>query len=158
MPDDLIMPKVAWYKRKMILVVLVIVILTVLGGSAALFFTPSEDTAEQEPVIDTTPLYVGMPDPFLFSVEVGHRTRLVQIEVQLMVRGEKSQTDAQRHLPLMESSLLTVFSRQTADIYITAEGKQAVRQEALNELNAVLTEELGTPIIEKVLFTSIVMQ
>lgn len=157
MPDDLIMPKVAWYKRKLILIILAVLLLGI-GGGAVWVFKPGGETAAPEPVVDTKALYVGLSRPFIFPVTAGRRERLVQVEVQLMVRGDKGQADAQRHLPLLESSLLDVFSRQTADNYITAEGKQAVRQEALNELNAVLTEELGTPIIEKVLFTSIVMQ
>ena len=157
MPDDLIMPKVAWYKRKLILIIMAVLLLSI-GGGAVWLLTPSGDKADQEPEVDNKALYVGLSRPFLFPVTAGRRERLVQVEVQLMVRGDKGQADAQRHLPLLESALLDVFSRQTADNYITAEGKQAVRQEALNELNAVLTEELGTPLVEKVLFTSIVMQ
>ena len=157
MADDLIMPKVAWYKRKLILIIIA-VLLVAGGGGAAMFLIPTGDKAEKEPIVDTKALYVGLSRPFLFPVMAGRRERLVQIEVQLMVRGDKGQAEAQRHLPLLESTLLTVFSRQTADNYITAEGKLTVRQEALDELNAVLTEEVGNPLVEKVLFTSIVMQ
>ncbi|MGO4998515.1 flagellar basal body-associated FliL family protein [Oceanisphaera sp. W20_SRM_FM3] len=157
MADNLIMPKVAWYKRKLILI-LIAVLLVALGVGGAMLLMPSGDKVEQEPVVDNKPLYVGLSRPFIFPVMAGRRERLVQIEVQLMVRGDQGQLDAQRHLPLLESTLLTVFSRQTADNYITAEGKLTVRQEALDELNAVLTEEVGHPLVEKVLFTSIVMQ
>ncbi|MGB5855768.1 MAG: flagellar basal body-associated FliL family protein [Oceanisphaera sp.] len=157
MADDLIMPKVAWYKRKLILILLAVLLLAV-GGGGVWLFKPSGNAVEPEPVVDTKALYVGLTRPFIFPVAAGRRERLVQVEVQLMVRGDKGQADAQRHLPLLESTLLGVFSRQSADNYITADGKKAVRQEAVNELNAVLTEELGTPLIEKVLFTSIVMQ
>lgn len=156
MADDLIMPKVAWYKRKLILII--IVLLIAVGGAAAWWFSSPSDSVEAEPVVDNKALYVGLSRPFIFPVLAGRRERLVQIEVQLMVRGDAGQALVQRHLPLMDSTLLTVFSRQTADNYITAEGKQAVRQEALNELNAVLVEEVGSSVIEKVLFTSIVMQ
>lgn len=157
MADDLIMPKVAWYKRKIILMLIVALLLAV-GGAEVWFLKPSADAVKKPEVVDTKVLYVGLSRPFIFPVVAGRRERLVQIEVQLMVRGDKGQLAAQRHLPLLESTLLGVFSRQSADNYISADGKQAVRREAVNELNAVLTEELGTPLIEKVLFTSIVMQ
>lgn len=157
MADDLIMPKVAWYKRKLILIIIVL-LLAGAGGGAYLMLTSSGDQAAKEPVVDTQALYVSLSKPFIFPVMAGRRERLVQIEAQLMVRGSQGQVEAQRHLPLLESTLLTVFSRQTADNYITAEGKLTVRQEALDELNAVLTEETGNPLVEKVLFTSIVMQ
>lgn len=157
MADDLIMPKVAWYKRKLILIIIA-VLLVAAGGGGAFFLLSSGDKVEKEPVVDTKALYIGLSRPFIFPVMAGRRERLVQIEVQLMVRGDKDQVEAQRHLPLLESTLLTVFSRQGADNYITAEGKLIVRQEALDELNAVLTEEVGKPLVDKVLFTSIVMQ
>ena len=157
MADDLTMPKVAWYKRKLILI-LIVVLLGAAGGGAYFFMSSAGDKVEKEPEVDNKALYIGLSRPFIFPVMAGRRERLVQIEVQLMVRGDQGQSDAQRHLPLLESTLLTVFSRQTADNYLTAEGKLAVRQEALDELNAVLTEEVGKPLVEKVLFTSIVMQ
>ncbi|WP_319781824.1 flagellar basal body-associated FliL family protein [Oceanisphaera sp. IT1-181] len=157
MADDLIMPKVAWYKRKLILIIISLLLVAV-GGGAFMLLKPSADNVEKEPVVNNKALYVGLSRPFIFPVTAGRRERLVQIEVQLMVRGDQGQALAQRHLPLLESTLLTVFSRQTADNYLTAEGKLTVKQEALDELNAVLTEEVGKPLVEKVLFTSIVMQ
>ncbi|MFP2770597.1 flagellar basal body-associated FliL family protein [Oceanisphaera sp. KMM 10153] len=156
MADELIMPKVAWYKRK--LVWIIVLLLVCAGGGAAWWLIPSSDSVEAAPVVDNRALYVGLSRPFVFSVSAGRRERLVQVELQLMVRGEAGETKAKRHLPLLESILLTVLSRQSADNYLSAEGKQGVRQEALNELNTVLTEELGAPLIEKVLFTGIVMQ
>lgn len=159
MANDLTMPKAASrFKRKAILIFVIIAFLLIVSGGVAWFLKQPSEAVEPTPVIDTTTLYIGAREPFLFSLTAGQRSRLVQIEVQLMVRGEKNQAEAQRHLPLLESILLDVFSRQGADNYITADGKKAVRQEAVNELNAVLTEELGAPLIEKVLFTSIVMQ
>ncbi|MBO1519184.1 flagellar basal body-associated FliL family protein [Oceanisphaera pacifica] len=157
MADDLIMPKVAWYKRKIILILIAVLLLGI-GGAGVWFLKPSGNTTEEQPVVDNKALYIGLNQPFIFPVVAGRRERLVQVEVQLMVRGDKNQAEARRHLPLLESTLLEVFSRQSADNYITADGKQTVRNEAVNELNAVLTEELGTSLIEKVLFTSIVMQ
>lgn len=157
MPDDLVMPKAPWYKRKLILI-LIAVLLVALGGAGVWLLTPTGNSEPNEPIVDKQALYVGTSMPFVFSVAAGRRERMVQIEVQLMVRGDKSQAEAQRHLPLLESALLTVFSRQSADNYLTADGKRQVRAEAREELNAVLTEELGHPLIEKVLFTSIVMQ
>ncbi|WP_445397116.1 flagellar basal body-associated FliL family protein [Zobellella sp. An-6] len=157
MANDLIMPKVAWYKRKLIWVI-VLLVLGGAGGGVAWWLTPAEDTSQQEGIDESKALYVSASRPFIFSVSAGMRERLVQVEVQLMVRGATNEAKAKRHLPLLESTLLSVFSRQSADNYLTAEGKLVVRQEAQNELNQILTEELGERLIEQVLFTSIVMQ
>ncbi len=156
MADDLIMPKAAWYQRKLLWIVVLVVV--AVGGGAAWWLLKPSGTPEAEQVVDTQVFYVGLSRPVVFSVQAGNRDRLVQVEVQLMVRGSENESRTRHHLPLLESTLLTVFSRQSADNYLTAESKNMVRQEALNELNAVLTDELGVPPIEKVLFTGIVMQ
>ena len=157
MADDLIMPKVAWYKRKLVWVIVLLLVLSA-GGGAAWWLMPASKSVEAEPVVDNQALYVGLERPFIFSVAAGRRERLVQVELQLMVRGAAGEAKTRQHLPLLESVLLTVLSRQSADNYLSADGKRGVRQEALNELNRMLTEELGAPLIEKVLFTGIVMQ
>ncbi|MBL1378382.1 flagellar basal body-associated FliL family protein [Zobellella iuensis] len=157
MADDLIMPKVAWYKRKLVWVVL-LVVLAGAGGGAAWWLKPAADSSQANGVEDSQALYVSMSRPFIFSVPAGMRERLVQVEVQLMVRGAAHEATAKRHLPLLESTLLAVFSRQGADNYLSAEGKLVVRQDAQSELNQVLAEELGERLIEQVLFTGIVMQ
>ncbi|MHA6963361.1 flagellar basal body-associated FliL family protein [Zobellella denitrificans] len=157
MANDLIMPKVAWYKRKLIWIIGLLV-LGGTGGGLAWWLMPAADVPEARSVEDTQALYVSVSRPFIFSVPSGMRERLVQVEVQLMVRGTANEAKAKRHLPLLESTLLAVFSRQSAENYLTAEGKLVVRQEAKNELNQVLTEELGERLVEQVLFTSIVMQ
>lgn len=157
MADDLIMPRMAWYKRKWIWILLFLV-LAGGGGAAWWWLQPAEAPLSEQEVQDNKALYVGMSRPFIFSVPGGVRDRLVQIEVQLLVRGTADEGLAKQHLPLLESTLLTVFSRQTADNYLTADGKDAVRREALDELNHVMVEVLGQRLVEKVLFTGIVMQ
>ncbi|MBM7456568.1 flagellar FliL protein [Oceanisphaera litoralis] len=156
MADELTMPGVAWYKHK--LVWIAVTLLAVTAAGLTWWWMPGAEAQVEASVEDNQVHYVGFSRPFVFSVPAGRRDRLVQVEVQLMIRGSANDGKARRHLPLLESVLLTVFSRQSADNYLSAEGKQLVRQEALHGLNAVLTKELGAPLIEKVLFTGIVMQ
>ena len=63
-----------------------------------------------------TALYVPLPRPFVFNVPGASRDRMVQIKVQLLVRGTNNETIAMRHIPLIEGSLLETFGifRQAA--------------------------------------------
>ncbi|MFD2632054.1 flagellar basal body-associated protein FliL [Idiomarina piscisalsi] len=103
-------------------------------------------------------LYVGMPRPFVFIVPGDSRERTVQIKAQLMVRGEKNEELAKKHIPLIEGTLHEVFSSSTADRLKTAEGKGQLRELALTEVRDALQEVTGKPVVEQVLFTSLVMQ
>ncbi|PYE31021.1 flagellar FliL protein [Idiomarina fontislapidosi] len=119
--------------------------------------TPASQSSEQPAQVGSA-LYVGMPRPFVFIVPGDARERTVQISVQLMVRGEQSEELTKRHIPLIEGTLHEVFSSSTADELRTAEGKQRIRQLALQQVRAALESVTGQGLVEKVLFTGLVMQ
>ena len=103
-------------------------------------------------------LYVAMPRPFVFNVPGASRDRIVQIKVQLLVRGEVNEETAKKHIPLIESTLLGVLSTTTADELGTSEGKESVRVAALEKVQSALSDVEGSKVIERVLFTGFVMQ
>ena len=51
-----------------------------------------------------------------------------------------------------------VFGSQDFEGLKTQEGKEVLRQKALEELQTIVSEETGDPGVEKVLFTNFVMQ
>lgn len=162
-------------KGKMMLIIIIAVVV-IIGGAAAYFFLFSggdEPAAEQlmeegeqapaAEMVDTnaavgTALYVAMPRPFIFNVPGNGRDRLVQIKVQLMVRGTDNEEIAKTHIPRIEGTLLQVFSATNADDLVTEAGKIALRDQALNEVQRAMSEIAGADIVERVLFTGFVMQ
>jgi len=105
-----------------------------------------------------TALYVAMPRPFIFNVPGASRDRIVQIKVQLLVRGDGNEEAAKKHIPLIEGTLLSVFSMTTADELSTSVGKETVRFTALDKVQAAMMDVEGNKVIERVLFTGFVMQ
>lgn len=103
-------------------------------------------------------LYVTMPRPFIFNVAGANRDRLVQIRVQIMVRGDANQGLALRHIPLIEGTLLKTFSAANADELITSTGKDALKNKALIDLQSAMLEVTGAVVVAEVLFTGFVMQ
>ncbi len=86
------------------------------------------------------------------------RDRLVQIKVQLLVRGSDNEELAKTHIPLIEGTLLQVFSSANADDLVTEAGKIELREQAVNEVQKVLKDIAGHDVVERVLFTGFVMQ
>ncbi|SIR08576.1 flagellar FliL protein [Aeromonas sp. RU39B] len=156
-------------KKKLIIIVALAVILLGGGGGAAWFFLggggekPTEaKEAEAEPAKPDpktlAPLYVAMPRPFVFNVAGKTRDRLVQIKVDLLVRGNPNEALAKQHIPLIEGTLLRVFSAATAEQLVTFEGKEKLRKDSLDECQKVLTELTKESVVDQVLFTGFVMQ
>lgn len=102
--------------------------------------------------------YAAMPRPFLFNLSDNGRTRLVEIKVQLMVRGNDDDTLIRKHIPLIEDALLTTFSGADIQKLSSPAGKDELRQLALRNVQNTLQPVTGRTVVEKVLFTGFVMQ
>lgn len=155
-------------KSKMMLIIIVVVVLLAGGGAGAFFFLggedkpvegeASEEVVEDEPVNNGSAVYVAMPRPFQFNAPGVARERLVQIEVQLMVRGEANEMKAQRHIPMIEGTILQVFSAANADDLVTDVGKVDLREKATAQVRQVMKELEKDSVVEQVLFTGFVIQ
>ncbi|MBA5763714.1 flagellar basal body-associated protein FliL [Vibrio sp. 404] len=152
-------------KGKLIIIVVAVLVLLVGGGAAAFFLMGSSDSAEADSTAQVSAAaaelpvsYVNIPQPFLFNVTGDKKDRLVQINVQLMVRGIDNENLARYHSPLIESSLLATFASATVDQLRSANGRVELRQKATEDIKASLTRAVGQPVIERVLFTDFVIQ
>lgn len=163
-------------KKGKLMIIIIAVVVILVGGAAAYFFLFSGDeevveaTTEQvegeaEPEQEKrtegtvgTALYVAMPRPFVFNVPGSGKDRLVQIKVQLMVRGSQNEELAKSHIPLIEGALLKTFSASNADDLVTEAGKMALREDSLSSVRTQMKDIAGDEVVEQVLFTGFVMQ
>jgi flagellar FliL protein len=163
-------------KSKLIIIIVAVVVIIIGGGGTAYFFLMGDDApipvVEDEPImlgeegtalamVETgTALYVAMPRPFVLNVPGSSRDRLVEIKVQLMMRGSDNEEQAKMHIPLIEGTLLKTFSTANADDLVTEAGKIAIRESALKEVQKIMVDISisGNPTVEEVLFTGFVMQ
>ena len=166
-------------KKKMIIIIIAVVVLLGGGAGAYFVFMGGSDTTQTE--LDAalnsemeggdtaavaadsganmgSALYVPMPRPFRFNVPGAARDRFVEIRVQLLVRGADHEENAKMHIPLIESTLLGVFSRANADDLATSAGKTAMKQQSLAEVQKAMMDIEGNKTVDKVLFTAFVMQ
>jgi flagellar protein FliL len=147
-----------------LLVVLAIVGYLMLSGNdsasaangAGVEASDSAEAKSKEP--KGSALYVPLPRPFVFNVPGASRDRMVQIKVQLLVRGGNNETLALRHIPLIEGSLLETFSAANADELTTVAGRDELKNKALSDLQQAMIEVVGSVVVDEVLFTGFVMQ
>ncbi len=155
-------------KSKRKLIIIIAAVLLIVGAVAGYFLLSGGDEPVETLADDAAPtsssatvgiaLYVAMPRPFIFNVPGASRDRIVQIKVQLLVRGDDNEETAKKHIPLIEGTLLSVFSMTTADELSTSVGKETLRFTALDKVQAAMMDVEGNKVIERVLFTGFVMQ
>jgi flagellar FliL protein len=161
-------------KKSKLIIIAAIVIVILIVSSVSYYFLVDDDTAITETDSESTlqveqdiasdlvkasmALYVAMPRPFVFNVPGSSRDRLVEIKVQLMIRGTDNEEQVRMHIPLIEGTLLKTFSTANADDLATEAGKTAIRDNALKEVRITMLDISGSQTVEQVLFTGFVMQ
>ena len=142
-----------------LIIIIAVTLWLLLSGDDATDESSKTETVAQETVADKREaFYAAMPRPFLFNLPGNGRTRLVEIKVQLMVRGKDDDVLIKKHIPLIEDALLTTFSGADVQKLSTLAGKDELRLLALLNVQNTLQPIIGRKVVEKVLFTGFVMQ
>ncbi|MGF1749492.1 MULTISPECIES: flagellar basal body-associated protein FliL [Vibrio] len=152
-------------KKLLIIIVAVLVVLLIAGGVAYWLFgtdsTPQHrpTSAQNAPAVVVDPIsYVNIAQPFVFNVTGKSRDRMVQIKAQLMVRGLDNEELARYHSPLIESTLLSTFASTSVEQLRSTNGRVELRDQATADIQSSLSQVVGKPVIERVLFTDFVIQ
>ena len=117
-----------------------------------------EDGDEEEESADGPAVYIPLDPAFVVNFASGGQARFLQITVEVMTRDATVEQQVKTHMPVIRNNLVLLFSSQTYEGVSTLEGKEALREEALEVVQGILEEETGDPGIEAVYFTSFVMQ
>ncbi|MCL9774495.1 flagellar basal body-associated protein FliL [Vibrio methylphosphonaticus] len=152
-------------KKLLIIIVAILTVLLIAGGVAYWLFgtdsTPQNrpDSTQNAPVVVIDPIsYVNIAQPFVFNVTGNSRDRMVQIKAQLMVRGLDNEELARYHSPLIESTLLSTFASTSVEQLRSTNGRVELREQATTDIQSSLSQVVGKPVIERVLFTDFVIQ
>ncbi|WP_087021507.1 flagellar basal body-associated protein FliL [Thaumasiovibrio subtropicus] len=163
--SDMLEDKPSGGKKNILIFIILGVVLLAAGGAAGYFLFGSsepapmtEAEAEPEPIVSGPALYVTLPQPFIFNVTGDSRDRLVQVNVQLLVRGEANEELAKSHLPLIRSTLLSAFGAATVEQLRNPTGRMDLRANATQALQSAMSKVAGENVVERVLFTGFVMQ
>jgi flagellar FliL protein len=146
-------------KKKLLITGLAGLILLIAGISAGIFVHSTHKQALEEQAKKPLPeLYFSITPPFIVNFQTLGRIRYMQIGVDVMTRDQEVLDAVKDNLPLIKNNLLALFDAQDFDVMATAQGRQALRQAALTEVQKVIQAKMGRPGVEAVLFTSFIIQ
>lgn len=95
--------------------------------------------------------------PFTVNFIASRHAKFLRVSVDLVVREQEGIDFIEKNLPFIKNDLVTIFSSKSFDELKTSEGKELLRDEALEKVKEVLVRETGKPWVTNILFTSFVM-
>jgi len=102
--------------------------------------------------------YLALDPALVVNLAAPDSGRYLQVSVEVMTREDKALDDLKLHMPVIRNNLLMLFGQQTAESLAGRDGREALRQLALTEVQKVMHEETGKDAIEALYFTSFVTQ
>lgn len=104
--------------------------------------------------------YVALTPPFVgnYSLDGGPKLHVYKADVALRVTGAEAQKTVKANEPLIRNQLVALFTQQTMDSMNSVDAKEKLRQEALKQVQQVMNEETGKPVIEDLLFNNFIAQ
>ena len=104
--------------------------------------------------------YVSMSPPFVGNYALGGSPKLhvYKADVALKVTGPEAAAAVKKQDPLIRNQLVALFAQQTVDSLSNVESKEKLRQEALKQVQQVMNDEEGKPVVEDLLFNNLIVQ
>jgi flagellar FliL protein len=102
--------------------------------------------------------YLDLSPAFVVNLQDDQAMRYLQIEVQLMTRDPKAAEEIRNNMPRIRNTLMLLFAQQHAKDLVTREAKEALQQQALEQVQQAMKDETGSTAVEAVYFTNFVMQ
>ena len=139
----------------------------IVGGSvgASLYFTgafnPPPDVAAAIPEEDLLPentYYYNVQPEFVVNFQGKSRVKFLMIEMVVATHDEEVIPILTDHDPELRDTLLNLLSTQDAEVLKTVEGKQALREEAIVLIDAIVGRHYRTERVHDIFITRLVMQ
>ncbi|SFW14388.1 flagellar basal body-associated protein FliL [Nitrosovibrio sp. Nv17] len=138
--------------RAMLMMVSVVLLLGAGGAAATWYFNRGQDAAAPQP-----PVFVSM-ETFTVNLQSEYNDQHLQTSLTLKVGDAAAAEQVKLHMPELRNRVLLLLSGKAAAQIATTEGKEKLASELALAVNRTFGEaHPGWP-VERVLFTSFVIQ
>ena len=103
-------------------------------------------------------IYIPIKPAFVVNYGGAGRLRYLKAELSVRVAGTNAANSIRHHMPYIRNNLILLFSRQMQENLDNQEGKELLRQEALQEINNILVAEEGVSDVMDLYFNQLVIQ
>ena len=103
-------------------------------------------------------MYHDFHPSFVVNIQDGRKGRFLQVDVAVMVYSQGEIDALKAHMPAVRNDLITLFSSQFVTDLNNIEGKEALRQKALESIQNVMLKRVGKKTVQDVFFNKFVIQ
>lgn len=144
-----------------LIIAIVVVVVLLLGGEKETKQTPTTQTTTREqpkPNIRSDYARLGplfsIPNPFVINLSGQNGRRYAKASVSLEMSAVELQQEVTAKLPLIQDTIIRVISSKTFEEVSTPKGKDKLKEELLQEINAFILDGY----IKSIFFTEFVIQ
>ena len=102
--------------------------------------------------------YLSLDPPFVVNINNGSGYNFLQVNTELKLIDPNFAAMVKHHMAAIRHNMIMLLSSQTTQQVRTLEGKEQLREQALEAIQAIMEEETGDPGVEAVYFTGFVIQ
>lgn len=104
------------------------------------------------------PIYYALVPALVGNYGSNGKLKYYKADVALRIGSPAAEERVKHHEPLIRNQLVMLFSQQSDATLGSVEAKEALRQEALRQVQAVLSHEEGQPLVDDLLFNNLIIQ
>ena len=120
-------------------------------------WTTAHAQEEEATVANAPSAYVSLFPALVGNYGAGTKLKYYKADIALRVKAENV-AKVEYHEPLIRDQLIQLFAQQTDENMSSNEGKEAMRQAALVQVQNVLKEEEGDILVDDLLFNNLIVQ
>ena len=102
--------------------------------------------------------YFAIDTPFVVNLIDDKTVAYLQVNAQFVLEKPDLKNHLHTHLAGIKHTIMMVLSESSAAEARTLQGKQALREKTIKEIQGFLQEQVGDPVIQDILFTGFVIQ
>lgn len=129
-----------------------------LALSLPLTVQSSEDKEAKEGAAAPVVSYVTLMPALVGNFGEGPKLKFYKADLSLRVTGADVEAKVKHHEPLIRNQLVMLFSQQTEPAMAAPGARETLRAEALKQVQEILTQEEGKPLVEDLLFNNLIIQ
>ena len=104
--------------------------------------------------------YITLSPPFVgnYGLDGSPKLKVYKADISLRVTGNEAAKAVKANDPLIRNQLVGLFTQQTSESLGSVEAKEKLRQQALKQIQQVMTDETGKPMVDDLLFNNLIVQ
>lgn len=113
---------------------------------------------EEDAVAGPAVQYIYFEPALVVNYGSTGRMKFLRTDVALRVSSVESAAKVSHHKPYIRNNLVMLFSGQEGEVMNSSQGREELRREALEAVQALMTELEGVPAVDDLFFNNFVVQ